>query len=215
MRKGIFWGLMATIVLFITTQTAYSFFIDFESGTDGSPIDDITGISFRDFNGFDSLYGDSRTEDYNTTSDDLGYSQNSGWFHHNGNFWLWAGPNADARGVIVDFDNNDGTFFSTGYSSSSVFYLDAYMTDGTMVSVSDAGNTESPMDYLTVNATAGLFLDYVVMHDTGNRWLVDDVSGDATGVAPVPEPATILLLGIGLAGIGVSGRKGLFRHMKK
>ncbi len=51
------------------------------------------------------MYGDSSTGSYSTTSDDLGYG--TGPFHHNGNMWLWAGPQADATGVKIEFLNND------------------------------------------------------------------------------------------------------------
>jgi hypothetical protein len=40
---------------------ASAFFIDFKNGTDGAAINDITGVSFQDFNEFDSRYADSRT----------------------------------------------------------------------------------------------------------------------------------------------------------
>jgi len=181
---------------------ASAFSIDFEDGVEGSFVSGISGISFLDFNGFESLYGDSRTGNYNTTSDDLGYSSLAGSYHHNGNFFIWAGKHADAQGVIVDFTNNDGTWFSTGYSSSSTFYVNAYLTDGSMVTASGASNINSPMGSLTVNATGGLFIDYVVLHDTGNYWLVDDMSGDASNVNnPVPEPATMFLFGAGLLGM--------------
>lgn len=196
------------IVFCVTGSASANFFIDFEDGLDGAFVNDITGVSFKDFNGYDSIYGDSRIGKYNTTSDDLGYGHGS--YHHNGNFWLWAGPNADARGVIIDFTSDDGTWFETGYSSSSEFNVEAFLTDGTMVTVAGAGNTNSPMDYLRIEATAGLFIDYLVLHDAGNHWLVDDMSGDASGVGPVvPEPSTILLLGAGFLGLVGYSRKRL------
>lgn len=192
-------------MLFGFTTYANAFFIDFEDGSDGATVTDIQGVSFVSFNGYDALYGDSCTGGYNTTSDDGGCS-NGGIYHHNGDKFLWAGPNASAQGVIVDFTHNDGTWFQTGYSAYSTFYIEAYLTDGTMVSVSGAANTGTPMDYLMVNATAGTYIDYVVLHDTGNYWLVDDMSGDASGVG-VAEPTSLFLLGMGLFGLGFFRRK--------
>ena len=199
-------GAAAAILLLASAPASASFFIDFENGTEGAPVSDIAGVSFQDFNGFDALYGDSRTGNYNTHSDDLNYGD--GIYHHNGDFWLWAGPQADARGVIVDFTEDDGTWFTTGYAAYSNFYVEAVHTDGTSVEVFGAANTGGPMGYLTVNADAGKSIDYVVLHDSGNYWLVDDMSGDASRVGePIPEPATLLLVGGGLLGLAARRRR--------
>jgi len=201
--------LCAVMLVFCVTGSASAdFFIDFEDGVEGGEINDITGVTFEDAFGYTSRYGDSRTNNYNTTSDDMNQSWNSGNWHHNGYMWLWAGPDASAQGVTIDFTNNDGTWFETGYSSSSTFYVDAYLTDGTMVNVTGAANTGGPMGYLTVTATTGLFIDYIVLYDTGNQWLVDDMSGNASDVnTPVPEPSTILLMSAGLLGLVGYNRK--------
>lgn len=199
--------LSALLIMASLTGNASAFFIDFEDGSDGiMGVNDIEDVSFQIYNGSLPLYGDSRTNKYSTTSDDLGYG--NGIFHHNGNLWLWAGMAADATGVKVDFDNNDGTWFQTGYSSTSAFYIDAFLTDGSKVTVKGNANTSQPMDFLRVDASAGLFIDYVVLHDSGNQWLVDDMSGDTSIGATVPEPATMLLFGIGIIGLaGINRRK--------
>ena len=201
---------MVLTLLLLTSGSAFSFFIDFENGIDGNSVSDIVGVSFQDFNGYDALYADIRTGKYNATSDDLGISTGSGAYHHNGNFAVWAGPNADARGITVDFTNNDGTWFTTGYASYSNFYVEAYLTDGSMVSVSGGSNLNGPMGSLTVNATAGTYIDYLILHDSGNYWIVDDMSGDASGVN-VPEPAAMLLFGTGILGIVGISRKRRFK----
>ncbi len=183
---------------------ADNFFLNFEEGTDGATVTGISGVSLLSFNGYAPLYGDSRTNSYNTHSDDLNYGY--GGYHHNGNFFVWAGSQATAQGVKVDFTNNDGTWFKTGYSSYSQFVIDAYLTDGTVVSAIGGANYGSTMAYLQVNATTGKYIDYIVLHDTGNYWLVDDMSGNSSNVG-VPEPTTTLLLGAGLMGLAWVRRK--------
>ena len=40
-------------------------------------------------------------------------------------------------------------------------------------------------------------------------WVADDMAGDASGVAPIPEPTTLALLGMGLfAAVGLRKRLG-------
>lgn len=197
--------LFAVVFVLGIGSSSEAFFLNFENGTDRGPVTGITGITLQDFNGYNPIYGDTRTRLYNTHSDDLNIG--SGIYHHNGNFFVWAGENADARGVKVDFVNNDGTWFQTGYSAYSIFYLDAYLTDGSVVSVTGAANVYQPMGYLLVNAPDGKYIDYVVLHDTGNYWIVDDMSGNASGIpTQTPEPLSLLLVGLGLMGLAGSRR---------
>lgn len=202
---------------------ANAFFLDFENGIEGGNVSNIAGISFKDYNGFTAKYDDIRTNNYNYWnfySENLNKSSGSGLYHMFGNFAISAGINADARGLVVDFTNNDGTFFKTGYSmysaNGSLFHLEAHFTDGSVKDVTGSSTIKTvngqyvggPMNFLTVNATTSALIDYVVLHDTGNYWIVDNMSGDASGVgAPVPEPSTLLLLGGGLAGLAFWRRK--------
>jgi len=188
-------------------QSAGAFTLTFEDGVNGMPVTDIDGVSFKDFNGYDAIYGDSSTGRYATHSDDLNLSYKDAAYHHNGYFWLWAGNHADARGLVVDFTNDDGTWFTTGYSSYGIFQMDAYLTDGTRISVTGESNYSSPMDYLTLCTPENIFIDYVVlMGENGNNWLVDDMSGDTSGIDPdppatTPEPGTCRLLFLGVTGL--------------
>ena len=182
--------LFAKLLILCMVGSSSAFFINFEDGRDGGRINDIDGISFKNFSGFDAVYGDSSSGKYHTYSDDQGQAYNDAFFHHNGDIWLWAGREADARGVIVDFTNNNGTWFKTGYSTYGDFIMKAHLTNGRTVSASGSTNTDLPMRYLTVRATRGTYIDYVVLTGAeGNVWLVDDMSGDTTGVeSVVPDP---------------------------
>jgi hypothetical protein len=195
----------ACIMSLSLASASHAFFIDFENGTEGARVNDISGVSFLNYGGYAPMYGDSRVG-YNTSTPAL--PNKTGSYHHEGFFFMWAGTEANAQGVKIDFTNNDGTWFQTGYSSYHNFYINAYLTDGSMITSSGSSNTDSPMDYLRVDATAGQFIDYVVLHDSGNYWLVDNLSGDTSGVNPaVPEPSTLLLLGGGLLGLGFARKR--------
>ncbi len=116
------------VMIFGYQANAHAFFLDFENGTDGATVTDITGVSFLSYNnGYVPLYADIRTRAYNATSDSLGTSYGTGLNHMNGNFSVWAGPNADAQGVRIDFTDNDGTYFRTGYSRFSFFSLTLFL----------------------------------------------------------------------------------------
>jgi len=182
--------LCALCFVFGILGNAAAFFINFEDGQNSAAINNIEGVSFKNFSGYNAMYGDSRAGRYNTYSDDQGISYNDANFHHNGNLWLWAGVQADARGVIVDFTNNNGTWFKTGYSSYGAFVMEARLTNGGTVTASGPTNANSAMGYLTINASPGTCIDYVVLRGViGNTWLVDDMSGDTTGVGSSEPPS--------------------------
>jgi hypothetical protein len=198
--------LLCSAMFFCFSTSSYAFFIDFESGLGRNlqQIDDITGVSFALSGQYDWIYGDSSTLTWNTRSIDLGYSNGTGAYQHYGNVFAFLGTDGPAGWGKVDFDNNDGTWFRTGYTSLSNFFLEGYNSAGVMIaSTSGTGNTYgADMGWLTINAPTGQYFDYIIMHDTGNYFLVDNMSGDASGVgSPVPEPATMSLLGFGLLGL--------------
>ncbi len=57
------------------------------------------------------------------------------------------------------------------------------------MTVSGQTNILNSMKYLTVNAPSGACIDYVVLKGKlGNAWLVDDMSGDTTGVGSEEPP---------------------------
>jgi len=140
--------------------------ITFENGVDGHVIQSgIPGVTFSTTNRQDWLYGDKRTGNYNV--DPYG----TRYYRCHGNFFAWLGPN-QGRGRI-DFTEGTATAVSVKYSSYSTVYLEAYAADGIMIDQDvGSGNLNQPMGTLSVS---GGSIAYVIFHDSGNYWLIDDV----------------------------------------
>jgi hypothetical protein len=98
----------------------------------------------------------------------------------------------------VTVDNSDG--FSDRFSTGS---FDLTNTSGTWATASDVllANSDG------FRAAAHIF---VTATSCGDAACVTGFAGDG-GLAPVPEPATLLLLGSSLLSLGFAGRKKLFR----
>lgn len=172
--------LFAILLVFGMAGSSAAFFIDFEEGygRDGQSIDDIAGVTFEVTGGYDWIYGDGSVN-WNTSSIDGAYSS-TGAYQHYGNVFAFLGTDNNAGSGKIDFANNDGTWFQTGYTSSSDFHLEGYDSSGTMIaSTSGGGNLwGADMGWLRIDAPTGQFFDYVIVHDSGNYFLVDNMSGD-------------------------------------
>ena len=203
---------LVAVVLFVAPLSSADWALDFEWGLghDGEVISSgVPGLEFTTTAGYDWVYGDITTNGYNTHSIDMGYG--SGQYDMYGYVFAWLGPNA-GQGKI-SFLNGDGGYFETRYCALYDFYLEAYDINNNLLD-SDVG----PGNLYEVNTmgtlrveSAGNDIAYVLMHDSGNFWEIDNISGDATGVSdpgnPIPEPGTLLLLGTGLLGLGAFLRR--------
>lgn len=200
-------GLALALVLASAVQSNAQWFLDFEwgLGQNGTPVaTGIPGLQFTTTDGYDWIYGDATTGSYNV-SNNLGGSWGTGRYNIEGYVFTWLGTTQGAG--RIDFLSRNGSFFTTGYSSASNFYLEAYDEFDNLLD-SDVGpaNTQwegnYSLGYLTVNAPSNMA--YVLMHDAGNYWGVDNISGDASNVysPAIPEPSTLMLLGTGLLGLG-------------
>ena len=163
-------GVAVLLILMALPGHARAAVIDFEDGTDGAAIaSTIPGLEFTTTDGYDWVYGDWRTGNYNGPYP-------NGQYYSFGNFFAWLGEN-QGRGVIT-FTWAYATYVSIGYSSYSTLYLEAYDSSGTLlVTASGPENLDTGgMNLLRVEAPG---MAYVIVHDTGNYWLIDHLDTDA------------------------------------
>lgn len=203
------------VAIFALTGTSHAWFLDFEWGLghDQEYIQSgVPGLTFST----DMIYADA--------PGGAGYwnfSSDNGGEWGSGNYWMYGNVAAFSTTGVgrIDFANADGSWFTTGYSSYSDFYVEAYDINDNLIDAAMGGGNlryvhgnEVGMDFLTVSSGSN-DIAYIILHDSYNYWITDNMSGDASDVysPSVPEPATMALFGMGLLGMGA----GLRRRFKK
>lgn len=185
---------------FLSAPTNAQTTMSFEEflGSDSLPISTFySGVTFTgSATGSEWVARDATTNLYNVSSWDCGNNTDSGLSWLGGDYWI-----CDLVGVTtaldstgddgeIRFDNADATFVETGYCSSTPLSLIAYNAADVQIA-SDTqpanlrfinGNANGP-GLLRVDAPPGEFISYVIVTDSGNFWVVDNVSTDATGIS--------------------------------
>jgi hypothetical protein len=166
-----------------TPRNPDDIFIDFEAGIDQVQIEStIPSLKFTTTSGLNWRYADIRTDQYNV------YPHGSQSYEANGNFFAWLGVTGDTG--KIDFLGGGATYCSVLVSTYSGLVIDAYDSeDGYLSSSGWATNNTGTRTFtrLTVDAPAGKTIAYILIHDTGNYWLIDDLCTDANkAVIPVP-----------------------------
>lgn len=170
-----------------TPRNPDDIFIDFEAGIDGIEIESsLPSLEFTTTSGLNWTYGDVRTGAYNV------FPHGSAAYETNGNFFAWLGTTGDAG--RIDFPGGGATYVSALISTDSGVQIDAYNSEDELISTSGRADTNvntRTFTRLTVDAPAGETIAYVIIHDTGNFWVIDDLITDADkAVIPVPGRPT-------------------------
>jgi len=160
-----------------TYRCAQSGVIDFETFSDGTDLSAAAfpGIEFTTTNGFTWRVGDFAAGGYNGKYPSGGYTSQ-------GTRWAWLGTSQGAG--RIDLTIGDAREFSVLVSANTSVYLEAYDDAGRLLDKAGPSpvtyNTEQMAELRIVRAQADI--GYVLVHDTGNFFLVDAICSDARGV---------------------------------
>lgn len=158
-------------------RCATSGVIDFESFDDAADLSaaSFPGVEFTTTNGFTWRVGDFASGSYNGKYPNGSYTSQ-------GTHWAWLGTSQGAG--RIDLTVGNASDFSLLVSANTSVYLEAYDSSGTLLE--KAGPTPltlntGKMTELRITRSAP-DIDYVVVHDTGNFFLIDSICSDARGV---------------------------------
>ena len=194
MKKHFLFFSVFIAILFSVTNFSYAVTIDFNSTQYGQAIDDdyiMDGVVFTNaFYSTDNGQGTWASGEADTSYNGVGSVPITGYFlgitGEISALTKWADPSTTTYLDVYDVGNN-----WIGQDS---------ITDDGWISIT-APNIASFVFSWTGGGGGGFTFDDVIGIDTL-------VYGDVTPYAPVPEPATMLLLGTGLLGlVGVGRRK--------
>lgn len=205
----------AVLLLTIVAPATADITMTFEEflGSNGAPISTFySGVSFTALGSGDEwVAGDGTTGSYQVSSWPSGAILGGGgyyWIY--GNVFGWT--EVSGSGGKISFDNADASYVELGYASGSTFFLEAYDADDNLI---DSDNGPANRRYLEGNesgpgtlyvSSASHNIAYVLVHDDGNYWCIDNVTTDATDIV-VPVPGAILLGLLGLSAAGIKLRK--------
>lgn len=85
-------------------------------------------------------------------------------------------------------------------STDRDFYMDAFGADGTWLGGGSFGVDKGQ------NSISAIGIDHIVFRNTGGTVGISTLTYER-GAAAIPEPATMFLLGLGMAGLGIIRRK--------
>jgi len=212
MNKVSVFLIVAVLLLGGTTAQAVITNITFEEGLglNGTAINtQYTGVTFQGASsGIPWVYGDATTGGYNVSSWPSGQQWGGAWYWINDQVFAWT--TSQGNDGKIAFDSADASFVQLNYCSAYPFYLEAYDSSNNLID-SDSGpanrrfleGNELGPGTLRVDAPVGDSIAYVMVHDQGNFWCIDNVSTDASDIGVIPEPASLIIWSL-LAGAALT-----------
>jgi len=150
-------------------------------GNDGAEIGTFyPGVRFEAMStGEDWIVSDVTTGDYNASSWPSGQSWNEGWYWIYDFVSAWTGVVGD--GGKISFDQYV-TYVEIGYCCNSQLSVTAYDAQDNPIDSATGpanrrytNNNESGPGLIRVETPSGNYIKYIIIHDTGNYWVVDNI----------------------------------------
>ncbi len=147
------------------------------------------------------------TGNYNISSWPSGTSYGSGEYWIYDDVGVTSALDGSGNDGKISIDNADATYFEVGYcaGSGNGFWLEAYDINDNLLDTDFGpdnlrfanGNAGGP-GTLHVDWDGTNYIAYVIVHDTGNFWVIDNCKTDASGIV-IPAPGAALLGVLGLS----------------
>lgn len=150
---------------------------------------DIRGMLFSTVSGGSVRYADINTGMYRVTSDN-GKVYEDGEYFVSGDVAAFVVSYGDVAKVL--FTLGQASYVTVGYTSQFQFVMEAYDAAGSLLtSTTSPANVKSQggtgLQDIAVTAPG---IAYVLMHDEGGCWMIDNIRSDAY----VPEPSSMAIL---------------------